>query len=178
MTDFEQYTLCIRIFNNILVVVAIIYTAYQFRRSANIHRDNLEWSKRIETRKKLDDHNLFESAKYLNDKFGYVRDNNPIQYTRIEEEFNKDNAVDVHLSILMNYYESIAIGIDNHIYDELLVKASRKTAMMQIYDSFRSFVEFHRRNGSPRCFTRYEALINKWREEDRIDKTLPKLGKV
>lgn len=179
MTEFEQYSLIINIVSTLSIVATAIYAVFQFRRSASIHKQNLEWNKRIETRKKLDDYNRFDSTIFLNEKFRYIGKKHSIEFNVIEEQINKDLEVVVHLNRLLNYYEALANGVDNHIYDEHLIRSSRRGAMIRTYTAFKEYIEHDRREeGSTKAWSCFETLITTWVNEDRKQEGLPELGKV
>lgn len=135
-------------------------------------------NKRIETRKKLDDYNRLDSALYLNERVSFIGNKHSIPIKKIKEAMEVDSQVIVHLSRLLNYYEAIAIGIENNIYDESLVKSTRRGAMVRTFISFEEYIGFDRREGNPMAYIKYEALVNKWINEEREEKGLPALGKV
>ena len=152
--------------------------ARQLERAAKIHKEVLEWNKRIETRKKLDDYTRLESAFQLNEHFAFIREKHTIPRQEILKKIDEDHQVQIHMNRLLNFYESLANGVANHIYDEDLIKSSRKTSMMRTFTSFKDYIYWYRNEIHPRAYTMYEKLIEKWISEENKTETLKALGKV
>ena len=79
---------------------------------------------------------------------------------------------------LLNYYEALANGIENNIYDEYLIKSARRGAMIRTYTAFKECIEHDRREGAPRVYICFESLIIKWINEERQQQGLGELGEV
>ena len=50
--------------------------------------------------------------------------------------------------------------------------------MIRTFTSFEEYIGFDRREGNQMAYIKFEALINKWINEEREEKGLPPLGKV
>jgi len=179
MTNFEYFSLFINTVTSLAIVVTVIYAALQFKRTAIIHEQNLEWSKRIETSKKLDDYNRLDSALFLNKKFKLIGRKHPLSVDVIKKVINEDSKVAVHVNRLLNYYEALAIGIENNIYDEIFIKSTRRGAMIRTFISFEDYIKYDRKEGNkPLTYIKYEKLIKKWVDEEYQEQGLPILGNV
>ena len=178
MTTFEIASLTINTISSVAIVASAIYVALQFRRAAKIHEQNLEWNKRIENRKKLDDYNRLDSALYLNERFKFVGRKHSVPIDEITKAIEDDHQVEVHLSRLLNYYEAIALGIENNFYDEYIVKSTRRGAMIRTFTAFEEYIAYDRREHSPMTYIKYEAIVKKWIDEERKEQGLPPTGKV
>ena len=178
MGNIEIFKIALEVFNTIAIFGSLLYLGLQFKRSAKIHEQNLEWQKRIETRKKLDDYNRLDSAQFLNEHLKFISRKHPIPVDEINDCIKTSHEIVVHLSRLLNYYEAIAIGIENNIYNEELVKVTRKNAMISTFTSFEDYIKYDRREDNPSAYIKFENLIKQWIGEDRKTQGLPLLGKI
>lgn len=178
MTEFETYSLIANLVATFSIVATAIYAVRQFRRSADIHQQNLEWNKRIETKRKLDDYNMINSTIYLMKTFHHIKTKHAIEYKTVAAELAKDDEAVVHLNELLSYYESLASGIENHLYDEHLVKTSRRATMIRTYTAFKEYIEHDRIERDSKLWICLEALVTKWMNEERKQEGLPELGRV
>ena len=177
MTDYEYYRLLVNIIGTIGIVASAIYVSLQFRRSAKIHQQNFDWNKRIETRKKLDD-NRFDSNMFLNEKFCYIGNKHTIPVSEILKKIEEDSQIVVHLHRLLSYYEALANVVENNIYDEHLIKSSRRGSMIHTFTLFKDWIEYDRREANPKYYIKFEGLIQKWINEEKNEQGLEPLGKA
>jgi Domain of unknown function (DUF4760) len=72
----------------------------------------------------------------------------------------------VSFIVIFNYFESIAIGIEQGIMDEVFMKEFFKTIYRDCYNEFGTYIEFMRKeNNSPRAFHKFTALAKRWESE-------------
>jgi len=165
MENFEFYSLIIAGAALSVGFGAVIFTGLQFKRSADIHNSNLLWSKRLETRKKLDNGNK-EATIILNEKFEFLMRKQPIPIEEILKAIKADHTMLIHINSLLNLYEGLAGGIKAQIYDEGVVKLARRGAMIRNYYAFMNYIEHQRREGRPKAYVEYKNLVKKWLSED------------
>lgn len=178
MTQFEYYTLILGALTAISAIGTAIYAIHQFKRSASFHQDNLDWNKRIETRKKLDSEGNFNSRAFLNELFHFTGRKHPIDLQEILLAIEKDKNVSMNIYLMLNFHETLASGVFNNIYVESIIKSDRKGIMIQNFNLFKDFIEHERNEKNPKLLIMYERLVTKWINEDRVDEGLPALGVV
>lgn len=171
--EISDYT---NIVSAIGVIITLIYLAKQIKDTNRIHTENHEWNRRIETRRALDLYNTLESVKDLEDEFKFSNANHPIEVNKINKTIKDNPLIKLAIIRLLNYYESLAIGISMGIYSEVIIKETRRGHMIKTYRAFSDYIDFHRGNGNERSFIQYEKLIKKWKEEESKSVSLDQLG--
>ena len=164
--------------SSIGIVLSVLYLARQIKIASEIHKENHEWNRRIETKHALDSFNRMEAVVTLNEEFGFMSQKHPIDVKTINDKLKQDHSLQVHLLRLLNFYEGLANGIDMGIFEELVIKEARRGAMIRTYTAFSDFIEYHREEINPMAFIKYEALVAKWEKEGKQSIKLHKLGTV
>lgn len=68
---------------------------------------------------------------------------------------------------LLNYYETICVGINNGIYDEQIIIDNRYTPMVTTYIFTKRYIETVRQNaGTDSSYEHFENRILEWKERD------------
>ncbi len=158
------------------VIITLIYLAKQIKNTNKIHSENHEWNRRIETRRALDLYNTLESVKELEDEFRFSDASQPIERNKINKKIKESSLIKVAIIRLLNYYESLAIGISMGIYSEIIIKETRRGHMIRTYRAFSDYIDFYRGEGKHRSFIQYENLIEKWKKEQSESIGLDPLG--
>lgn len=67
---------------------------------------------------------------------------------------------------LLNYYETLAIGVENEALDEALLKSWWRTNLVRDWTVFKDFVIDYRKEArAAAAFCKFEALANAWANE-------------
>ena len=166
----------ISLFSAVLLAISVLYLAKQVKIARKTHSENHEWFRRIETRKALDSYNRLEAVAKLDEAFNYLRARQPIALQEVQEKLENSSELRVNLLRLLNFYEGLANGIDLGIYDEVIIRETRRGNMMRAHIAFEAYMDFHRNDRNPRAYIKYRALIQKWQAEGEHGVKLQKLG--
>lgn len=158
------------------VVASVIYLAKQVKIAAITHKQNHEWYRRIETKKALDSYNRLEAVTLLNEAFDYMSKKHAIDLNEIQTKISEDKNIRVHLMRLLNFYEGLANGVDMGIYEEVIIRETRRGNMIRTYEAFGDFIGYHRRENNERAFIKYGAIVKKWQQEGETGIKLYVLG--
>jgi len=80
-----------------------------------------------------------------------------------EEHIRKDSNTELSIVTLLNYYEKLAIAIEQGIADEIYLKSFFKTMVISTYGTLRVFIEKLRADRSnPKIFKSFEDLSLRW----------------
>ncbi len=161
------------------VIVSIIYLAKQIKSTNTIHSQNHEWNRRIETKKILDQYNQLESVERLEEIFKFSDAKHPIPMDKIEEKIEKEKLLKLTIRRLLNFYEGLCNGIDMRIYNEAMVKETRRGHMIRTFIAFNYFIEALRRErNNNKLYIKFEKYVKKWIEEEKNDLVLNQLGTI
>lgn len=106
--------------------------------------------------KDLEDELLTEGIKILREVHLDPQDDVAI-YANIENK-GRDKAISI--SNLLNYYENIAVGVKNDIYDVFMIKESQKTMIIGIYEQAEPFIaKVRKTDNNPNLYIEFEAFI-------------------
>jgi len=177
VSTYELLTLSITTLSAVFVGVSLIYLAKQINLVRSAHADNHEWNRRIETQHALDKVREINTDA-LNKKFGYVNRREPISLDDILTAFEEDHTLQLLLHKLLNFYEGISNGVFLGSYDEVTIKANRKSPMEIELIRFKHYIEYRRHQSNKSAWVAYERLINKWNDELIRGSDREKTGKI
>lgn len=129
------------------------------------HADNHEWNRRYATQVELS--RFFQTDKgyeMLNSAFQYVERTEQISIHEINEKFEQTPELRIASYRLLSFYESLARGIFQGIYDEEVVKESQQNEMIRIYEIFKNFIEARRKSVDQGTYDNIEKIVNQWKE--------------
>ncbi len=70
------------------------------------------------------------------------------------------------IQYILNFYERVAIGIDNNIYDETMIKRTSFTTVIETYDIAEPLIKAIRENiKSDSTYQEFEWLVNRWKSD-------------
>ena len=173
MTDFEKYSLVLALTNIVLLIVGFIFAYLQLRgaraeiRTLNVHHaDNHDWNRRHAAQEALRNYNYSLLSSPLQTSFDYLNSLDSIPVSQIEDKFSENTDLQSDLHQLLNYYEALARGINQGIFDEDVVKSARRNAMVRCERSFRNYIEKRRQNVSPRAWVELSHITTRWAAEN------------
>ncbi len=152
-------------------VVVAATQAYLARRSLDlstiIHRENHDWNRRMAAQSALSSYNSSVILSSLHSEFSYIDRRDPISIAEMNAAFENNPDLKEDLHKLLNFYESLARGVHQKIYDEEVIKVGRKGAMVRAYRAFLPYIEQRRRaNNSPTAWCELESIAARWLHEE------------
>ena len=162
MTNFQKISLIISICSMVLILIGFYLTIYTLKR-------NHDWNRRSKSMDSLSisaDSNRIVDLELLNKAFNYSQSNEPILLSTIDEKTKENPKLLQILLVRLNIFELYAIGIQQGVYDELLLKNSICTVMTRAYFRFKNFISKHREYNSDYCIN-LESLVLKWELEKK-----------
>lgn len=160
MTTFEIASLIIQGGSGLLVAAGLFYAAKQIRTTH-------DWNRR----KAAQDATLMltigtNGMNLLQEHFSYMTRTDPIACSEFQPVFEKHPEVRITIHDLLNYYEAIARGVFQGIYDEQIIKPSKTTAAFRAYDKLTPYIRQRRlETSSPNLWNHFEALVSSWRRD-------------
>jgi hypothetical protein len=151
----------------LFVACGLFYAGNQLRLARKVHQDNHEWNRRnVAQQATIDYASKITGAEKLNKALTYSVAKEPIPLDTILAAFDKDEGLRTITHRLLNYNESLAIGVLQGVYDEWTIKAIRKSPMILLFESFKNYVNKVRCDFQPTAWEQQEKLINKWKHDD------------
>lgn len=166
----EQILTCIQ---TVAVVLGILFAVLQLRGAKReltaikaIHVENHDWNRRIAAQDALAKFGYGEVAKPLSEAFDFMNTRNAISLSIIQEKFSKDAGLQPLLHQLLNFYEGLARGVQQGVFDEEAVKAGRKMSIIRMDFAFSNYIQHRRITDNPRAWNNLILLARKWQEQD------------
>ena len=164
MTSYEIIMIIIGVVGLLVAAITACVALKNLRLLVEMHRDNHEWNRRIETKKAISgirEINVDE----LNIELGYANQRTAIPLDTLLDLFKKNPRLQIICHQLLNFNEAIAAGVHTGVYSESVVKKARKGAMERDFAKFRDYILYRRDQISPTLFIEQEKLISKWTDE-------------
>jgi len=173
MTDFETYSVVLSTVTALITLGGLIYAGIQLTKAKeqlqaayNIHAANHDWNRRVAAQAALGEYNQSVLSSALQSEFDYLNCREAIPLSKIEAGFANQPNLQKELHQLLNYYESLARGVFQNIYDEQVIKTGRRSAMIRALRAFNSYIDSRRKNSSPNAWTELESLVARWVAEE------------
>ena len=183
MTTYEIVSTFLSGATLLTVVVGLIYGARQLRNAAQqlqqtrkIHQDDHDWNRRNAAQEALRQYNYSLLSSSLQEVFDYLSLTEAIPLQKITEGFTSHPKLKADLHQMLNYYEALARGIHQGVFDEEIVKAARRSSMIIAARGFSSYINDRRKNIHPNAWTDLTALVAKWVAADQTKSQRPKTG--
>lgn len=178
MTTYEYWSLVIRGLTLFVILIGAYLTIRQLRLNTKVFQDDHDWKRRDASTKIIQQINECPHNVRLNDIFQLSTNYTPIKLKRIESKIAEDFTVQNSIHKVLNDYEGIAVGINQGLYDEEVIKNLREYAMTRVCTNFEEYIDKRRKTHVIDAWNDYENLINKWRELKMKPQIRKQTGKV
>lgn len=182
MTSYEKISVVVSIINLLILVAGFGFgwkqiksATTQLKTMQEQHSDNHEWNRKMAAQEALRQFQYSVLDGPLREKFDYLHQKQAFDLKVILNEFKTDGKMQTNLHQLLNFYEGLARGVNQGIYDEGLIKTGRKNSMIMLCMSFASYIE-HRRIISPKAWSDLTHTVDKWKNEDLLPHISTPLG--
>jgi len=144
-------------------------------RTLNLHHaENHEWNRRIAAQEALRLYNYNLQSSSLRASFDYLNCFDSIPLETISKEFEANKNLQSDLHELLNFFEALARGIHQGLFDELVIKSARRTDLVRCERAFRNYIDKRRDTVNSRVWVELSHLAAEWaNEENSIQRRLP-----
>lgn len=150
--DIDMFFKCATL---LLGIAALLYARFQLKA-------NHDWNRRKAAQDILRERSTLDIKK-LNETFNIHNRKDAIPLDEINEAFKKDIFLKGTLNKYLNFYESLARGMEYHIYDEDVIKSGSRKVMIQNFMRYENYIKDVRiKNGDKRAWGSFEDYVNKW----------------
>lgn len=152
-----------------LLVLAgtLFFIGRQVSAAATELRANHDWNRRIaaqdalmQQRQRVLDSGLLEK------EFQHTTTRDPISLEKINCAFKELPELRRALHSYLNYYEALARGVRQAVYDEKMIKVGCRGIMKRNWIRFGHYIAHRRNGGSPNAWLETEHLLNQWQKQD------------
>ena len=174
MSQYEIISLAISVVLLIITIFGLFYAGFQLKcakkaleMSVKVHSADHDWNRRLAAQNALKEYNQSMIISSLQKKFDYFNRKEAIHLSEVEEKFSSNVNLQNDLHQLLNFYEGLARGVFQQIYDEEVIKAGRRGSMIKALRAFNSYIEDRRAKFSPKAWCEFESLVAKWILEEK-----------
>ncbi len=152
MTVYEKLNIILFGFTAISAVIGIFIALKQLKSDHDWRRRHAAQSALFNFNQYVNDERLQNETDFLN-----VTDSIPL------EELTQKN-IELLIYKLLIFYENLARGVLQNVYDEEVIKKARKDSMIRTYRAFYSYIK-NRRKMQDNAFHCFEKVVRKWEYE-------------
>ena len=145
----------------------------QLEKIQETHRQNHDWERRIAAQSAVNEYSSVVDTKDLKSEFDYLNRTDVIPLAELQGAFERCSDMQGSLNKMLNYYERLARGVRQGIYDEELIKAARLTAMKKVLRVFGPYIEHRRKEFSPNAWADLDALVDEWKVQGQLHARRP-----
>lgn len=173
MTDYEMFMIIVTSLSGVFTFIGVIYAGVQIGKSSKaleqnykIHKAEHDWNRRIAAQNALKDYSRSVVTGSLQKEFNYLNIKSPIPVELMRIKFDAVSDLQNELHSILNYYEGLARGIQQSIYDEQVIKSGRYGAMKKALYAFKPYIDERRISmNRPTAWENMESIVNKWEYE-------------
>lgn len=166
MSNTISITDWIRLVSALLVFIGLLFTAYQVRLVRQVNESNHDWNRRkaaIDIAVRL---NEFIPGKYLIEKsLNFTTRTDPYSLSELEDKFSETEELRQAIHQSLNYFEYLAVGIKQGIFDEEVIKRMWWLTMKSNFQLLKPYIDYWRKNKHPFIWRFMEEYIDKWSVE-------------
>lgn len=124
--DTETKRVALQAATLITVLVGLGFTYWQLHLFRKAQEDLYDWNRRHAAQEAIDDMvpRLSSDTLMLDEKFNILTEHDRISLDEIKRECENDKAVRGALNRRLNYFESLAAGVHQGVFDEKIIKNS------------------------------------------------------
>ena len=153
----------------VLLAISVIYAGRQLQLLRRQHSEDHDWNRRLAAQQAIDKyHNIQLMVETISEHLDFQNRTEGITLADIEAKFKETGTLQTRVHSVINYFEAMARGVRQGIYDEEVIKNAFQGHMNRVYESFRYYIESRRRNlHNPQIWIELEEISDKWRKELR-----------
>lgn len=150
------------------VILGLSLTIYQLHLFRMSYADLHDWNRRKAAQEAIDDMvpRITNDTPLLNRKFEILTKNDPIKLELIEKECSKDDDLRLAIHKRLNYFESLAAGVQQGVFDEEVIKNSYRHLFANTFSQFSEYINHTRSNGFREMWSDLEDMTERWKKED------------
>ena len=162
MVEFEIARLIVQAASALLIFCSLIYAGRQLALSTRTQRQNHDWNRRAaaqEANWKFS--SLVKGRELIDQAFNITTRDAPLTIDELNTAFEKNSELKTAVLSLLNYYEGLAIGVNQSIFDEDVIKTAWYGSMKVVSRLFAEWVKELRKT-RPFAFSELDAILNEW----------------
>ncbi|HRF05245.1 DUF4760 domain-containing protein [Accumulibacter sp.] len=174
MTDYQMYSLLLSGSATLITLCGLIYAGIQLKKTKEqlqatykISAADHDWNRRMAAQAALSEYNQSITLSGLQSTLNYLNCTEAIPLSKIQKGFTDHPDLQNELHQLLNFYEGLARGVSHRVYDVEVIKAGRRSAMINTLRAFNSYIESRRKESSPTAWTDLEALVAEWVADEK-----------
>lgn len=142
------------------------------------YEDVHDWNRRKAAQEAIDDMvpRLSTDTPLLDEKFKILTKHDRIPLDDISKEFGNDYLVRGALNRRLNYFESLAAGAHQGVFDEEVIKNSYQQLIKITLNQFSEYISHLRTNGYDEFCLDIEGMTERWDELDKKKQQRDNLG--
>src|SRR5215472_8269951 len=159
--------------------IGLVFAICQLRLLTTTYNDFHEWNRRKAAQDAIEKYtDIQEYYPLLNAKSRIMEFFDPVSLDLIRKECEVDSSLRPTLHRVLNYFEALAVGCGQGVYDEQVVGNAFKAVFIRTLKQFEAYIGHRRSAGAIGAWSQFEQLAKKWRseEEEKVERR-PQTGR-
>lgn len=174
--DIESVKVALQAATLLAVVVGLGFTFYQVRLLRKSYVDLHDWNRRKAAQDAVERIEVISrDTPLLHQKFRILTENTPIPLQDILRECENDDAVRVAINRRLNYFQSLAIGMEQRVFDKAIIRRSYENIFRRTHNQFKEYIEHRRDIGGRETWRDFVNTTGQW-ETDSGEPPRPSTG--
>ncbi len=152
-----------------LMAGSVLYAGKQVKLLRNQHWDNHDWNRRLAAQQAVREYKEIQPMlETVSEHFDYQNRTEGISHDDFETKFEKNIELQSRLHQVINYFEGLARGVRQGIYDEEVIRVAFRGHMIRVYESFKYYIEGRRRKlHNQKIWIELEEVSDAWHKDER-----------
>jgi hypothetical protein len=158
-------------------IAGLFFVSRQLKLATKSYIDLHDWNRRNAAQTLFFDFNLNFSMTGVQSALNYTNLNLPIEVEALLQKFSEHPQLQLDVAKLLNFFECLAVGIQNGVYDKQIIEVGFKGLMQHGWLVFKNYIEFRQRGTIYKSWETFTKVIHAWEAEEKAFQERQHTGK-
>jgi hypothetical protein len=136
-----------------------------------MHERSHQFYRRLEAQNALKGFDFGPCHTVLQDELNYIDRSDTIPMDELSNVLKRNTNIKIEIHKMLDFYEYLACGIMQGIYDPEVVKVGCSSSMKKAARAFEEYIKDRQARFNPRAWRNLQALTKQWQEEETRPET-------
>lgn len=148
-------------------VTGLFYVSRQLQIATKSYVNLHEWNRRNAAQTLFFDFNLNFSMTGVQLAIDYTNLKQPIEVNVLVDKFKENKQLQLDVAKLLNFFECLAVGIQNGVYDKQIIEVGFKGLMQHGWLVFQNYIKYRQVDTMYKSWETFGKVIHAWEMEEK-----------
>jgi hypothetical protein len=158
-------------------IAALFFVSRQLKLATKSYIDLHDWNRRNAAQTLFFDFNLNFSMTGVQSALNYTNLKLPVEVDALQAKFNDHPQLQIDIAKLLNFFECLAVGIQNGVYDKQIIELGFKGLMQHGWLVFQNYIRYRQVETIYGSWETFVKVIHRWEAEEKAFQERQHTGK-